>query len=198
MKKVVTHIVLVVSLMFTSIVNASFILSLDPATPASDPGDVVSVAVMIDGLGNFEPLSLGGFDLEIAFDANVLSFSGYSLFDNLGDINLFEADDFSWGEYAPGIVNLSEISYLFDFELWDIQPSSFALAELFFTVDASAANQFTSLSFENINLTDALGDAIFFDEVNDASIAIPAPDTLVLMCLGLLAMLVRYKHRSIR
>jgi len=194
MKKIFSRFVLAISLMFASIANANVILSLDPVTQPSTPGDIISVTIMIDGLGDFEASSLGGFNLDILFDASILSFTSYSLFDSLGDVDLLEADDFSWGLTEPGKVNVSEVSYLFDFELWDMQPGSFALAELFFSVNQSGINQTTSVSFGDMELTDAVGQEINVDRVNDAAVSIPTPATLMLMGLGLLIMLVGLKR----
>jgi len=200
MKKVVTRFVFVFTFMFASMANANLILSLDPATQVSNPGDVVSVTVMIDGLGDFTPLSLSAFYFDIVYDTSALTFVSYNLFDNLGDIIFFDAEDWSGGEYDsngvynPGFVNIYEFSWLTDF---NFQPGSFALAELFFTIDALAINQTTFLSFRDVELVDGTfaANPIFVEEKN-ASIAVPTPATSALMVLALLTLFVRQKYYS--
>ena len=201
MKKVVTNFVFAVCFIFTSIANANVILSLDPATQTTDTGDIVSVTVMIDGLGDYVPLSLASFNLDVVFDTSALSFTGYSLFDELGVVDFFDpladAEDWSWGEYAPGVVNLAEISYLSNFDLWDLQPASFALAELFFSVDAPVTSE---IAFNYAELVDVNGDAINVIEVNNASITgitpVPEPGTTLLMGLALMTLCIRKKYHS--
>lgn len=195
---VLTRLVIAVSLMFASIVNANVILSVDPATQVfSSKDDVVSVTVMIDDLGDFLPLSLSSFDFDLVYDTDVLSFTGYNLFDSLGDIVAFEASDFSLGEYAPGFVNISELSFLTNFELWDFQPGSFALAELLFDIDASAGGKTTALSLESTVLGDVNGDSINIVGINNASVSVPSPTPLTLIGMALLAMVITKKHHLI-
>ncbi|MBL4765377.1 MAG: hypothetical protein JKX67_08905 [Colwellia sp.] len=194
MKKVVARLVLVMTFMFASIANANVILSLDPGTQDSVIGDLVSVSVMIDGLGDGVPLSLASFDIDVAFDTSALTFMGYSLFDNLGVVDFFEADDFSMGEYTLGIVNIFELSYLSNFDLWGFQPGSFALAELFFVADTAVIS---AISFASADLADVNGDVININAVNDASVtAVPTPASSILIFLGLLSMFVRKKSYS--
>lgn len=192
--KVVNRLVIAVSFMFASIANANVILSLDPVNQDAVIGEQVSVNVMISGLGDFQALSLATFDIDIAFDTSALSFAGYSLGSELG-ADLFASVDTSWGEWAPGIVNVSELSLLTNTELWDFQPGAFALAELVFDVIAAPAT--SSLGFIFADLTDTNGDTINIVGVGDASVTgVPAPATLALMGLGMLALFARQKRFS--
>ncbi|MDU0355419.1 hypothetical protein RS130_17250 [Paraglaciecola aquimarina] len=106
--KVLTPFVLVVSLMFANIANANVILSLETAQEYDLPGNVVSVTLMIDELGDYVPLSLSSFDIDITFDSTVFSFAGYSLFNELGNLDAAEALDFSWEEYLPVVLLMSQ------------------------------------------------------------------------------------------
>ncbi len=194
MKKVVTSLVFAISFMFASMANANVILSLNPITKAVHQGDAVSVTVMIDGLGNLNPLSLASFDINLAFDTSALSFAGYNLFNDLGDVDLFEALDSSFGDLGGGIVNISELSFLSNFDLWNFQPGSFALAELFFVADAAVIS---TISIDGAVLVDVNGDTINIIGANSASVnAVPTPATSILMALGLLTMFVRQKYYS--
>ncbi|MFD2167160.1 cohesin domain-containing protein [Thalassotalea euphylliae] len=192
MKKVVFPLLLMFSLLFANVSKANVILTLD--TPAQDAalGDLVAVSLMIDGLGDGVPLSLSSFDVNIAFDSSSLSFAGYNLFGGLGNLDFFEAFDTSFGDLGGGLVNISEISFLSNVDLWSFQPGSFALAELFFTVDAvpSASN----VSIDGAVLFDVNGDLINITGVNNTSItAVPNPAMSMLMGLGLLVLLTRKK-----
>jgi hypothetical protein len=191
--KVVNRLVLAVSFMFASMANANVILSLDPATQTTNIGDLVTVSVMIDGLGDGVPLSLSAYDLDIAFDSSALSFVGYGLFDDLGGV--IDALDLSWGEWTPGVINIAELSFLSNFDLWDFQPGSFTLAELFFTVDTAVTS---AIAFAYADLQDVNGDTINIIGVNTASITgtnpVPAPAALTLMSLALLTIFIRKKY----
>lgn len=201
--KVFTRLVLGASLLFASIANANVILSLNPSTQDSTIGGVISVTVMVDGLGNFNPVSLSAFDLNIGFDTSALSFVGYTMFDGLGVASTdfwdfsSEAYDSSAGEVAPGLVHIGELSRLFalgDDALWAFQPGSFALAELFFSVNSEVTS---AISFVAAQLFDASGtaDQIDITGVNDTSVTgVPAPATLSLMGLALLGLVVRQKR----
>lgn len=191
--KVVNRLVLAVSFMFASIAHANVILSLDPATQTTNTGDLVTVSVMIDGLGDGVPLSLSAFDLDIEFDSSALSFVGYGLFDELGGV--IDGIDLSWGEYIPGVINIAELSLLSNFDLWNFQPGSFTLAELFFTVDTAVTS---AIAFVYADLVDVNGDTINIIGANNASITgtnpVPTPAALTLMSLALLTMFVRKKY----
>jgi len=193
MKKVVTPFVFMISFLFASITHANVILSLDPSAQDAALGDTVAVNLMIDGLGDGVPLSLSSFDINVAFDASSLSFAGYNLFDQLGDLNFFEAYDSSFGDLGGGLVNISEISFLSNIELWNTQASSFSLAELFFTVDAVPSS--SQVTIDNAVLFDTNGDLINITQVNNASItAVPNPANSLLMALALAVLLVRQKN----
>lgn len=195
MKKVVTPLVFAISFLFATVANANVILSLDPDIQDSGLGDLVSVNLMIDGLGDGVPLSLAAFDINVAFDTSSLSFAGYNLFDGLGDVDFFEALDTSWGDLGGGLVNISEVSLLSNFDLWDFQAGSFALAELFFTVDAVPST--SAISIDGAVLADVNGDAINVIGVNNASVtAVPNPANTLLMGLGLFVLFVRKKYNS--
>ena len=198
--KTLTRLVLGASLLFASIANADVILSLNPSAQDSAIGDVISVTVMVNDLGHFNPVSLAAFDLNIGFDTSALSFVGYTMFDGLGVAStdyfdpLAGAYDSSAGEVAPGLIHIGELSWLSTFDLWDFQPGSFALAELFFSVNSEVTS---AISFVAAQLYDASGtaDPMAITGVNNTSVTgVPAPATLSLMGLALLGLVVRQKR----
>ena len=97
MKKLISMICGIILLGFVSQASA-ITLSLLPAVQTVAPGDTVSLDLVIDGLGDFAPDSLGTFDIDIAFDSTALSFIGYSLGTFHGDELFGEAWDLSLGD----------------------------------------------------------------------------------------------------
>lgn len=175
------------------------VLSLVPASQTAMPSDSVSLDLVISGLGDFAPDSLGDFDIDIGYDPVALSLTGFSLGPFLGDIGLGEAADFSFGDLG-GVVNLAEVSLLepdvatcifcaVPF-LDDIQPDSFALATLEFMVDVLPAGTNTIVSIDTVNaLGDGFGLPLTLDGTADAVIrnpvGVPEPSTLALLVIGL-------------
>lgn len=201
--KIVTRLVFAVSFMFASIANADVILSINPSTQTASPGSSVSVTVMIDGLGDGIVQSLSSFDLLVEFDPSVLSFAGYGLFEDLGVVGplgtFADAEDYSlgFGLFGPNLVHIAELSYLDNAFLDAFQPASFALAELFFTVNPLAGMQTTNLSIAGGTFVNTAGVSNSIPaSASNASIDVPAPATLALMGLGLLIMFSQQKRYS--
>lgn len=156
--------------------------------------NVVLLDVDITGLAGFD---VGAFDLDVSFDPEVYEFHHYDLTDALGSISLGDADDWSYGHYADGYVNIAALSYLIDL---GYQPSEFTLATLVFSKDdaITALNTFSS-DFDLIinDLSDANGDPIPFS-VNGTRInAIPLPAAAWLLGSGLICFIgIRGRERS--
>ena len=165
-------------------------LSLEPTTSTAGVGDSISLDLRIAGLGNHTSDSLGDFDIEIAYDSTALTFEGYSLAGNLGDLSLFEAIDYSYGGYAPGSVGLTEVSLLSSLELDAIQADSFTLATLDFTVDFLSSGSSTLIAIDNVwALGDGYGRWLSLDGTSDAHITgVPEPSALVLMSMVLVGL----------
>lgn len=213
MKKLISMICGIILLGFVSQASA-ITLSLLPAVQTVAPGDTVSLDLVIDGLGDFAPDSLGTFDIDIAFDSTALSFIGYSLGTFLGDELFGEAWDLSLGDSGGGIINLAELSLLdadpssgpagFGPFLDDIQPGSFTLATLDFTVDVLAPGSSTIVSFDTVwALGDGFGNPLTLDSTSDALInarssSVPEPTTLALLSLGLFGIGAARKSQSKR
>jgi hypothetical protein len=177
-------------LALTSTQAAALFLSLDPSAQNASPGDPVSLDLVVSGLGDFAPDSLGAFDVDIGYDPAALVFTGYTLGSLLGDPFLFEALDLSLGDLGV-VINLAEVSLLSDSELDALQPASFVLATLDFTVLTLSPGSSTLVTIDNVYaIGDAFGQPLPVDGTNDAVISnpsgnIPEPSILALMSLGL-------------
>jgi hypothetical protein len=175
-------------------------LSLQPASQTAMPGDTVTLDLVIDGLGDFASDSLGAFDIDIAYDTSVLTFSGYTLGPYLGDVSLSEAVDFSLGD-SGGTVNITELSLLENDDvscffcippyLDEIQPGSFTLASLDFTVDVLDPGASTIVAIDTVNaLGDGFGAALTVESTTDAVInAVPVPAAVWLFGSGLIGLI---------
>lgn len=189
--KLLKSLLLATSLLYASVSSASLMIWLAPSFQLGSTGDDVTLTLMAGGLGVGEAPSLAAFDLDVIFDPTVLSFTGYTLADNLGDVDLFEAVDLSLGDLG-GAVGLTEVSFLLDFELDALQGSEFALAELSFHIDDLAAPDSTHLSLFGYAFSDAFGRELTDVDMRGATIGtvprdIPEPSVIALMALGLLA-----------
>jgi hypothetical protein len=124
------------------------LLSLQPDTTFAGTGDSISLDLIVSGLGDFGPDSLGAFDVSVEYDAAVLSFASYALGSLLGDLGLFEAIDASAGDSGVS-VNVAEVSLLSAVSLNALQPGEFVLASLNFDVlnrSMGGATQFSIAS----------------------------------------------------
>jgi hypothetical protein len=175
----------------------SALIGIQPGTTSANTGDLISLDLVISGLGNFVPDSLGAFDISVGFDATALSFTGYSLGGFLGNIGLSEAIDASAGDVG-GAVNVAEVSLLSAIGLDTQQPGAFTLATLNFTVINLAGGAVTQLSvLPGAVLADASGLALSATASGPANIqSVPVPGTLLLMITGLFGWLIQVKQHS--
>lgn len=168
--------------------HAAFIdLQLNESVAAN--GESVVLDIIVGGLGDFAPDSVGAFDINIDFDALALSFSSYALGGYLGDIGLTQALDSSFGDLG-GSVNLAEVSLLAAAGLDALQPDEFILASLNFDVinlPLGAPSVF-SLA-QGAILADTEGFALQTNSNASATLVggapVPIPGTLFLLLGGL-------------
>jgi hypothetical protein len=190
-------VLLATCLMQTPLAHSALI-GFQPDTAFADTGDSISLNLVISDLGNFAPDSLGAFDISIGFDASALSFTGYSFGDYLGDLDLFEAIDASAGDLG-GAVNVAEVSLLPAALLDALQPDTFILATLNFSVIDLAAGADTLLSVLSAQLADASGFEIENPGLGSALIqsTVPVPGTLLLMAASLFGWLTLKRRQSV-
>lgn len=176
-------------------------LSAVPSTASVNIGSIFSVTINVGDLVDSAAPSLGAFDLDIYFDANVLNYSGFSWGDSvqgdqldlaqLGSLNGYDAS-----LAATGVLNFYEISLDDSAALNTLQAGDFGLL----TLNFSALNVgVSSLSLSVNSLSDAEG----FDlaaQIHNGEVAVsavPLPGTLLLLVSALLLAAGRARNRSV-
>ncbi len=161
-------------------------IGLEPGSTYATTGDSISFDLVISGLGNFGPASLGAFDISVGFDPGALSFNSYSLGNFLGNIALSQALNASSGNLGNAI-NVAEVSLLSALGLDTLQPGTFTLATLSFTVTNLAMGAVTQLSvLSGPVLADAFGAPLSATSAAPASVTgVPVPGTAFLLIAAL-------------
>lgn len=140
-------------------------------------GSLFDVDLIATGL---ETTELSAFDIDVSFDESVVDFESYSLGDELTD-PFFGQEDWSLGEYMPGVVNVAEVSWLDDFSA---QPDLFVLASLTFEAVATGTADF-GIAYSD--LADADGGVL--DAVVPGQVAVvPLPGAAFLFAGALAAL----------
>jgi len=176
----------------------SALIEIQPGTTSANTGDSISLDLVISGLGNYVPDSLGAFDISVGFDATALSFTGYSLGGFLGNIALLEAIDASTGNVVSGAANVAEVSLLSALGLDTLQSGDFILATLNFNVTNLALGSMTQLSvLSGPVLGDALGSPIAVTGLGSTSVGtVPVPGTLLLLTASTFGWLILKRRQS--
>ncbi|MDE0952848.1 MAG: cohesin domain-containing protein [Halioglobus sp.] len=174
-------------------------IGFQPDPVSADTGDSISLDLVISGLGHFASDSLSAFDISVGFDASVLSFTGYSLGDLLGDVGAAEAIDVSAGA-AGGTVSVAEVSLFSALGLDALQPGEFAVATLNFDVINLAMGAVTELSvLTGAALADTSGYviAVTGEESGLVKSSVPAPATGLLLLAALFGWLTLKRRQSV-
>ena len=166
-------------------------INFNPLTQNIPLGSSFDVDIVVSGLEAVSPNEIvSAYDLQVSYDESLLSTTGFSFgfFLNGGDSFLsFQDVDLS----NSGIVNLSELSLLFDFELDPLQPDSILLATLRFYALGPGTSSLTFIPDPTFGVdVKGLNDQILPLSFNSASVtvvsqAVPEPSTLLLFGVGL-------------
>ncbi|MGH9886543.1 MAG: cohesin domain-containing protein [bacterium] len=166
-------------------------LVVTPSSQDAGVGTSVSVDVLVSGLVAGAPPSLGGFDLDIAFDPSILVLIGASLNAPLGGNAQFDFE--VQGTASGAVVNLFALSSLSDPELEALQGDEFTIATLIFNTLAPGTSP---LTLGNIVLTNGAGGSLPLQVAFNGEIVVPEPGTAIAVGLGLAALaLVRRRAR---
>ena len=179
---------LVKKAVMASLLIVSAVFATAPAMAAN-----YSVDITISNLGDF---NLAAFDLDVTYDATLLTFDGYTLTDELGTLDDSEASDWSLGDgytgdgtyVGAGTTHLAAISWLdYDADFFSQQSNDFVLASIIFSGDDASALNSIGLSY--FDFSDEYGDAIPVS-VNGTDInVVPIPGTIWMTLPGLLGII---------
>jgi len=161
-------------------VASAISISVVPGTQTANPGDTLSVDIVISDLGS-EIVS--AYDLDLTYDATVLSATDVVFGANLGDELLFEVfNDFDLS--GTGVVDFAQLSLLSDAELAALQPSSFSLATVEFLAvgPGTSSLDFVFDSFNDIKGRNA--GVLDVDAVSGSVSVVPEPSSALVFAVG--------------
>lgn len=174
-------------------------LSISPTSQTIAPGASVFIDVTISDVNDGTTPELGAFDLDLGFDAGILSFqnatfgTGLDVF-GLGDIQ-------SASETLSGVLNLLEISLDTAEDLASAQPTAFVLATIQFLASGTGTS---ALTLAINSLSDGEGNSIIADTTSGSITVergstgnVPEPATLLLCVAGLLGARMARQRRKV-
>jgi hypothetical protein len=154
-------------------------LSFNPSESIINVGYRVYIDIDISGM---DSANLGAFDLDVSYDDTILAFYDYDLGSGLGDISGGEALDFSLGDLGGGVIDLAEVSLL-----WDLtsQPDAFTLATVSFDgISLGTSNLWLS----DVTLGDDNGDPLNAAVEGGKIDVVPEPTTMLIFGTGLVGL----------
>src|SRR5262245_40109245 len=162
----------------------AFTLSVVPQSPSVSLGGTLTVDVIAAGLLDGSAPSISTYDLNLAYDASLLSLTGVTFGTGLDVRGLGTAQDPSAS--TPGLANVFELAFDSIADLNQLQPDTFRLFTLTCHADALGT---TALDLAINALGDPSGNALSPDIINgSASIApVPLPAAAWLLFSGLAA-----------
>jgi hypothetical protein len=163
-------------------------IGLSPSPVATSVGGAFTVDLVVAGLGAGVHPALGSYDLDVAFDASLLSLDGVSFGDLLRDGSVLDSLQDAF-EVVAGSWNVSELSFLSPSELLGQQPTSFTLATLSFSALAPGTTSVTLSGIAGDEEGDEIPDVQFGAarvEIGGGAV-VPEPGAALLFAFGALA-----------
>lgn len=198
MRKTATKIGLALSLIFVAMQANATTIAIVPPDQTVEIDDMVTVDIIIDTGGEFQ---IGGFQFDLDFDSDILSFMSLAFGGFLGDGTL-DFDQGSLQSVFPtgGQLSVFEVALGMD-PLNYLQPDSFLLASI--TFNAVGLGQ-SGLSISNLFLSDfgfppsGLDAQVFggLITVTERPVSVPEPSTWLLLLSGLALVLMRNTKAS--
>ena len=190
MPKILQLTILLTGLLSVSAHADPILINFDPVAQTTELGNQVSVDVTADAGGQvdlFGPVVIAVYDLIVNWDSTLLSLADVMFGGSLGDSGLGES--LQGTVPGTGMVNVAEVSLLFDFT--GLQDGSvFTLFTLVFdTLDVGTSSLDISDpivgDFAGLPLEAVLGTGSI--EITERTVAVAEPGTLLLFMTGLLA-----------
>lgn len=190
MPRILQLTILLTGLLSVSAHADPILINFDPVAQTTEFGNQVSVDVTADAGGQvdlFGPVVIAAYDLIVNWDSTLLSLADVMFGGSLGDPELVES--LQGTVPGTGMVNVAEVSFLFDFT--GLQDGSvFTLFTLVFdTLDVGTSSLDISDpivgDFAGLPLEAVLGTGSI--EITERTVAVAEPGTLLLFMTGLLA-----------
>ena len=144
-------------------------IAVSPSASSLSIGDALDVAIVVDAGG----LGVGGFDLDLLYDAAVLQLDAVTFGSGL-DLGGFGSSRFSDGSLA-GTLSAFEVSFEDPSDLLAAQPPSFALLTLrFVAVGAGTSALSAAAGPSGTALSDAFG-GVLATTFSGSSVSVPEP-----------------------
>lgn len=170
-------------------------LQVQPNASAITLGDTLSVQFTIADLIDSAAPSLGSYDLNVDFDASVLSYSGFTWGNQLDLFGLGDIRALDTSAAASGHLNAFEVSLDDSADLDGLQAGNFTLFSVSFTA-VGTGSSFLTLGINDLG--NSVGESFApGSDIANSSVAVnavPVPATLPLFASALLAL----THKRIR
>ena len=175
-------------------------ISVLPASQTISLGAPVNIALSITGLGNLTTPSLGTFDLNLAFDPTLLSFSSVVFGDPLLGDQLDPTglgNTLNFATQGLGTIELFDLSLDSPNQLNTLQYGAFILASVSFNT-IGAGTSTVDLTINSLGDADgnALAAGLQGGDVTVTNIsAAPEPRSFVLLAMGLIVLATSQRRR---
>lgn len=153
-------------------------ISVSPSAASLSLGDTLDVAILVDGGGS----AVGGFDLDLEYDAAILQFDSVTFGGGL-DLGVLGSLRSSDGTLA-GTVSAFEVSFEDPNDLSAAQPPTFALLTVRFVAVGAGTSALDVLAGPSgTALSDAFG-GVLATSFSGSSVAVPEPALMALLAVA--------------